>query len=99
MGFLILTEIIFAIVYLLCKKAAFAAWDTERQMFRFVKQWYYWFEFILFMMASVLTPDHTIDEGIIAMCVVIFVKLIMDSMTFIDDWLCSFLRKDIDGDC
>jgi len=99
MMFLILTEIIFAVVFLLSKKVALAIWDTDKPMFRFVRGWYYWFEYMLFMMASVLTPNHTINEGIIAMSVVILVKIALDSMIFIDAYLCKILRRDIDKEC
>lgn len=89
----IIIQSIFAVIYLLIKKAVVCFYKENHENWDAIKDSYYWFEFTYFFTAAVLTPKHTLNEGVITLMSVIAIKVVFDRLTFIDKWMCEMFKK------
>ena len=89
----IIVQSFFAIIWILLKKVVYCLWGEDYKAFNYIKEYYYWTEYILLFTATVLTPKHTTDEGILTLIVVIIIKFILDRLTFIDNACKKYIRS------
>jgi len=83
----IIIQSIFAIIYLLMKRAVVSFYKFEQSKWDEIKASYYWLEYAFIFTATIVTPKHTYNEGIITLIAVLVIKFYFDKMTFIDEWL------------
>lgn len=89
----IFIQSIFAILYLLMKKAVLSFYKYDSESWERMKCPYYWLEYVFIFTATILTPKHTANEGIITLASVIMIKVFMDNLTVIDKMFDSFFHK------
>lgn len=89
----IIVQSCFAVAWLLTKKVVYKIWGNDKEAFEHIKEWYYWFEYILLFTATVLTPKHTLNEGIATIFVVVAIKIIMDRFHVFDKAINKYFDK------
>lgn len=89
----IIIQSLFAIFFLLIKKAVVCFYLENKDKWDVIKDNYYWFEYVYFFSAAIATPKHNWNEGIITLGSVILIKIAFDKMIFIDKWMCKKFQK------
>ena len=89
----IIIQSVFAILYLLLKRAVLSFYKNHQAQWQEIQPSYYWVEYTYFFTATVVTPKHSYNEGIITLVVVLLIKLIMDKILWIDEWFDKLFNK------
>lgn len=83
---IVLLEALFAFIYLLMKKFAMFVWDHDKSKFYLIRNWYHWFEYTYVFTCAVLAPQHTANQGLMTLIIVILVKVIFERSKFLDSY-------------
>lgn len=88
---------VFCIIYLLVKRGVYLLYYSDWRHFSFIKDYYYWFEYSIILTAAVITPDHTYNEGIVAVCCCFILKIIIDHIKTIDPFVLRIFKNNRDS--
>lgn len=94
MGNVILIQSLFALIYLIVKRGLLVFYKYEKAAFDKIKNEYYWLEYLFIFTATIVTPQHTYNEGLITLFSVIVIKIIIDNVKEIDHIFERMFHKD-----
>jgi len=89
----IFIQSLLAVIFLLIKRALLCFYKDNPESFDQIKNSYYWFEYVYFFTATIVTPKHTWNEGILTLFSVILIKVIIDRIKGIDVFFCRVFKK------
>lgn len=76
--------VIFILIWLVSNRIAKILCDRYKEGFIYIQKWYYWFQFILFGIAILLTPKYSVNEALFFLIIYISLKVVVDRLKFID---------------
>lgn len=85
--------IFFIIIWLLSNRVENILLNVDKDGYKYIHKWCYWFQFCLFAVAILLTPEYSVNDAIFFLIVYVLLKAIIDRIKVVDKIILRYIKK------